>query len=127
MLATKLDVAKLVGALTTPDGGFSADPSGSAVTAGFAVSIHPECERVLVAPVSDSDLESYVADHAATLALPGRVFGGWHDPADGRIYLDVSVVVDTEEEAARLAFTASQLAYFDLGSGSSVRLVEPAA
>ncbi|MFC4004939.1 hypothetical protein ACFS2C_23485 [Prauserella oleivorans] len=120
---------QLAGALSVPDGGFSIIPStGANVTRGYAVSVHPECERVLPGIVQASDLARYADEHAATLALPGRVFGGWRDPESGAAFLDVSVVVPELGDALTLAHAHGQLAVFDFLALTSVPVTSvPAA
>jgi hypothetical protein len=103
-----------------PDGGFTVDPrTGADVTGGYAVSVHP-AEGTVLATVTPGDLITYVVSHADALALPGSVFGGWKDPADGRVYLDVSTLVTDRSEALTLARVNDQLAVFDFSTGQSV-------
>jgi hypothetical protein len=49
--------------------------------------------------------------------------GGWNNPKDGMVYLDVSTIVDTAEEAQRIGHEARQLSYFDMALGKSVDIV----
>jgi hypothetical protein len=108
-------------ALSVPDGGFTVDPrDGSDVRHGYAVSVHPEHERVITGPVSAGDLIDYIAHAAECLALPGRVLGGWRDPRSGHAFLDVSVVSDTLSDALMLARASNQLAVFDFASMRSM-------
>ncbi|WP_162788481.1 hypothetical protein [Amycolatopsis albispora] len=119
-------LSAMADALSVPDGGFTVDPvTGADVRTGYAVSVHPECERVLDHPVTAMDLASYVADRAATLERPRRVLGGWHDPDTGHVYLDVSIVVATEAAARRRGRLAGQKAVFDLAAGESRLIPRP--
>lgn len=114
-------ITAMADALSVPDGGFSVNPQdGSDVSSGYAVSVHPEHERVFDRPVTSDDLRAYIADTANALALPGRVLGGWHDPNTGRVYLDVSVVTADLSDAVRLAQDAGQIAVFDFSAMSSI-------
>jgi hypothetical protein len=113
--------ATLVESLAVPDGGFSFDVfKWQAVTNGYAVSIYPECECRLSWPITARDLADYVDMYEPELSTPRSVFGGWRDPDSGDVFLDVSTVVDTQEEARSLAERYGQLAYFDFAAGRSV-------
>lgn len=118
------DVARthsLLALLERPDGGWTIDPrTGDSVYGGYAVAIHPDCCAVL-AEITLGDVLEFLLRHADTLALPGRVFGGWRDPADGRVYLDVSILVEDRGEALALAREYDQLAVFDFATGESIR------
>src|SRR6266567_8810123 len=93
-MVTAVRIAKLAAmadALSVPDGGFSVDPrTGADVTHGYAVSVHPECGRVFLGDVTADDLFVYLVEMADTVSLPGRVWGGWRDPATDQAYLAVS-------------------------------------
>lgn len=115
------DWQALSDALGPPDGGFTVDYATCehAVT-GYAVSTHPECERVFGGVVRPDDLVRYVLDHAHALAQPGASLVGWRDPETGLAYLDVSAVVQTLPDALTLGEQHSQLAVFDLETFESV-------
>lgn len=121
-------LAAMADVLSVADGGFSVDPlTGTDVTGGYAVSVHPECERIYIGDVTPDDLRAYLTDVAATASLPGRVFGGWRDPDSGAAYLDVSVVVGSRSAALRLARTHGQLAVFDFAVLASIPVTAAAA
>ena len=114
-------LAEAVDALKVPDGGFTYDlVTGQPITTGYAVSIYPDAEEIL-ADATVGDLLAYTLRHADLLTKPGRVFGGWRDPDDGRVYLDVSVNVGQLDSALSLARKFDQLAVFDFAAGKSVR------
>ena len=114
-------ISAMADALSVPDGGFSVNPvDGSDVRMGYAVAVHPDLERIFDGPVTSNDLHDYVAHAKEALALPGRVLGGWRDPATGRVYLDVSVVVADLCEAMTLARQTAQLAIFDFSAMESI-------
>jgi hypothetical protein len=113
-------ISAMADALSVPDGGFSVNPTdGSDVRTGYAVAVHPEYERIYDA-VTSSDLHDYIAQAKDALSLPGRVLGGWCDPATHRVYLDVSVVTANVTEAMTLARETAQLAIFDFAAMASV-------
>ncbi|MEU0509303.1 hypothetical protein [Amycolatopsis sp. NPDC006125] len=114
-------ISALADALSVPDSGFSVKPDdGSDVRTGYAVAVHPEHERVFDGPVTSNDLNEYIAQAKDALSLPGRVLGGWRDPATGRVYLDVSVVTANLPEAMTLARQTAQLAIFDFSAMESI-------
>lgn len=104
----------------TPDGGFSLDAqTGHPVAGGYAVAAHPD-RGVILAEASMDDLLEFMVRNADVLALPGRILGGWNDPEDGRVYLDVSILVADRDEALQLAVDHDQLAIFDFAAGQSI-------
>lgn len=121
-------ITAMADALSVPDGGFSVNPSdGSDVRNGYAVAVHPEYERVFDGPVTSNDLRVYIAQVKTALSLPGRIIGGWRDPATGRVYLDVSVVTADLPEAMDLARRTGQLAIFDFSAMTSIPVAFAAA
>ncbi len=120
-MITTIAIQALADALSVPDGGFTIDVvTGHRPRTGYMVSIFLERELILSNPVEAMDLIEYVTDHGDLLDEAGSYFGGWQDPATGRVHLDISVRVSTPERAARLANAHQQLAYFDLVVGQSI-------
>jgi hypothetical protein len=117
----------LLASVGPADGGFTYSPtSGRQPTTGFALSIHPGHERVLPAKdVTAESLMAYVEDNWEMFQEPGTFFGAWHNPQDGKVYFDISTVVNTPEEAKALCETHQQLAYFDFSTMSSVPVTPP--
>ncbi|WP_144024019.1 hypothetical protein [Amycolatopsis keratiniphila] len=114
-------LAELAAACDVPDGGFTVDPiTGVTPRAGFAVSVHPQYEHVTDAPATAADLAAYLTRHAPILTVAGRAFGGWHNPDNGRVYLDVSIVVPTLAEALDHGRAARQLSVYDLAIGACI-------
>lgn len=112
----------LLSKIAKPDGGFSYQPITEEVPkTGYALSPYPE--RSFAVNVNDlkiTDLWDYVQKNGDLLAEQKHYFGAWHDPGTGKVFLDVSVVVQDENEAAELARAKDQIAYFDLVKGASV-------
>jgi GNAT superfamily N-acetyltransferase len=109
-------VAKAVEAAKEPDGGFTLNRDLTPDTGkeGFAVALAPYEERVPAAEFTPKDLRSYEARHRALLERdPSLRVGGWHNPKDGLVYLDVSRVLPTREEALAFAREHGQLSAFD--------------
>jgi hypothetical protein len=121
-------ISAMADALSVLDGGFSVDPSdGSDIRTGYAVAVHPEHERTYDGHVTSNDLLEYIAQAKDALSLPGRVLGGWCDPATSRVYLDVSVVTADLSEAMTLAQETAQLAIFDFSAMESIPVATPVA
>ncbi|MFC0433386.1 hypothetical protein [Kutzneria buriramensis] len=118
--------ASLADCLSGPCGGFTIAPTTCAtITTGYAVSVHPEHEKIITRRVTALDLHHYVSTVRDALALPGRVFGGWRDPDTGSIYLDVSMVTPSLAEALELALRYDQLAVYDFATGESIPVTAP--
>lgn len=110
----------LVDALQVPDGGFTVNAWTLApITGGYAVSVHPELGRIL-GSVREGDLLEYLLTNGEVAERAGNAFGGWKDPADGRIYLDVTTVVEDLETALRLAKDHDQLAVWSFDERKSI-------
>jgi len=112
----------LIHDISQPDAGFTYHAvTGEQPHEGFAVSVYKGREGVLdVKDLTVEKLWDYAAKNRDLLREPGNFFGGWHNPADGKLYLDVSKVVSSHAEARRLAGAHNQIAYFDLQNGVSI-------
>lgn len=118
-------VEGILDAIGRADGGFTYHAvTGDQPKVGFALSLHPDREAIM----DDSKatvvaLASYAAKNWDLLKETNNYMGGWHNPEDGKVYLDVSTVVDSAAEAERLCREANQIAYFDLVKGQSIKVV----
>ena len=63
--------------------------------------------------------------NAALLAQPGNHFGAWNDTENGQVCLDISVVVFNEDEAQELGRQHDQIAFFNLATFDTVKVVYP--
>jgi hypothetical protein len=117
-------VEGILDAIGRADGGFTYHAvTGDQPKVGFALSLHPDREAIM----DDSKatvvaLASYAAKNWDLLKDTNNYMGGWHNPEDGKVYLDVSTVVETAAEAERLCREANQIAYFDLVKGQSIKV-----
>jgi GNAT superfamily N-acetyltransferase len=114
-------VARAVDEAKKPDGGFTlhSDMTPDHPDKGFAVALAPYEQRVPANDFTPKDLQSFVARHRALLERdPSLRVGGWHNPEDGLVYLDLSRVVPTREEAMTLAREHGQLSVFDRGAAA---------
>jgi len=105
-----------------PDGGFTVNPrNGADVSKGFAVAIYPERSKEIAhSEVGADTIKQYADSNSDVLSMDGNMMGGWHDPASGTVWLDVSRVTSSKEKAIALAKQHNQIAIFDLGSGNSI-------
>ncbi|MCA1782237.1 MAG: hypothetical protein ABR616_13675 [Dermatophilaceae bacterium] len=107
----------------TKNEGFTYQPiSNNSPTSGFAVSPYPERELVVQASeLSRQTINDYLDKNAPFVAEdPDRHIGGWFNKKTNRVYLDVVVVKETQEEALAAAVEFNQLAYFNLSTGEEV-------
>lgn len=98
------------------NGGFTYDVLRDAlVDKGVAVSPYSQYEAIVPeAEFTAEVLEQYMVDHAEVLAQADHKFGMWFNEEDGNIYLDISIVKETRDEAIKLGLEHNQLAAFDL-------------
>jgi hypothetical protein len=105
-----------------PDGGFTYQPTTEEEPSeGYALSPYPE--KSFAKPAKDlqfKDVVNYYLKNRDVFKQPDHFIGAWHDPASGMVFLDVSVVKHSEEEATKLALEKDQIAYFDLKNFKSV-------
>jgi len=115
-------IRPLLDAINEPDGGFSIhDHIGDGPTTGYMVSMNKNTERDFAAKDLTADhIRQYQEDHADELSQAGYYFGAWHNPEDGRVYLDVSKNFKDKDEAMKAAKGADQIAIFDLSTFNSV-------
>jgi predicted GNAT family acetyltransferase len=104
------------------EGGFTYNVvDATSPTQGFSVSTFPGREQIVAAEdLTDAVVAAYVEKNRDALAQPGAHLGAWLNPADGKVYLDVSTVVSSEQEARELALAHQQLAVYNLGEGVTV-------
>jgi hypothetical protein len=115
------------------DGGFTYNPNTKTQpTEGLAVSTYPENEKIIewsedltTHQVKNlrRQLRAYVKKHKEDFNNNPRAhFGGWYDAENGRIYLDVTTIVNTDSEALKLSKQHNQEAYFNLETFETIRV-----
>jgi hypothetical protein len=62
----------------------------------------------------------YLRQHKRELDDGSLFVGGWRDPANGKVYLDLSQQVGSKEKAQRLAHANHQEAYYDVAKKRAV-------
>lgn len=101
-------------------GGFTYNPKTDKVAdKGFVSAIDQKYEaRVPASKFSVKDIRAYAKKHADILSQPGHHLGAWRETVNGEdlIFLDVSVVKSTIEEAADIGRQYNQLGIFDLNT-----------
>ena len=116
------DIKELFARISEPDGGFTYQPDNFTQPAkGFAVSPFPENSFAIdFKDFTAKDLINYISDHKKLFKNKDTYLGAWHDPETDKIFLDISVVKELEDEAKKLALKYDQIAYFDLAQGKSI-------
>lgn len=116
------DLEKIFGQVAKPDGGFTYSAvNRSSPSVGFALSPYPERSFAKdFSEVKPLDIIKYIAKNRDILTQSNHYLGAWHDPASGKVFLDVSVVNQDRKAAEKLAKEKDQIAYFDLEAGKSV-------
>ncbi len=122
--ATTATVARRAAWLTRTTGGATIRPAdGSIPTRGYAVAL-PGAEESCPLPADELTtaelIGSYVDRHAETLAPSGRHLGTWVD--DGTLYVDTVEIIPDRHAAELAGLAADQLAIFDLGTATEIRL-----
>ncbi len=103
-------------------GGFTYQPVlDNSPKTGMAVSPFQGAEKVIpLGKVTEDDLVAYVRQHADKFADPEVHFGVWTDAEAGKVYLDLSKIVATHEEAIALCKKHNQEGYYDLKAGKTI-------
>jgi hypothetical protein len=105
-----------------PDG-FTLNLNGKPVTRGFAVSPYKGREMIIDV-LDESSVEKFIDKNIDLLLQKGNHFGGWRNTADGKYYLDVSVVNNTLEEGMSVAAHNNQIAIYDIAGKQEVRTAD---
>lgn len=105
-------------------GGFTLSGSGDQPLRGFAVAPSKTTEEIFDRDKVMAKLDGYIRRHWNLLKRNRAHLGAWLNPDDGKVYLDVSIVVDDIDEARELAREADQIAFFDLASFTEIRTHE---
>lgn len=101
-------------------GGFTYSTKTGESLAGkklYSVSPFPERSRILPKDkVTQKTIYEFARDNDDILRRKGFAVGGWHNKADGKVYLDVVVAVPDKEAAVKIGRKNNQIAAFDLGA-----------
>lgn len=115
-------LAGMYARLQEPDGGFTYQPlTDDEPKEGFAVSIYPKRSVAIdVKNLKPKDMVKYAKKNADLFKKSDHYLGAWHDPASGKVFLDVSIVSRNRRAVRQLALAHDQIAYFDIGKGKSI-------
>jgi hypothetical protein len=103
------------------NGGFTYNPLyGATPQHGYAVSLHGHGKIIDPGTFTDDKLLKYLQENGEQMKDPARYIGGWID--DGRLYLDVSIVLQDEKEARKTGRVNGQTSIFDMGTNETVYL-----
>jgi hypothetical protein len=113
---------EMLSKISKPDGGFTYSPvTKRSPSTGFALSPYPERSFAVSAKeLKPGHLVDFVIKNHDLLSRPDHYVGGWHDPASGKVFLDISIMARDEKTARKLCLEKDQIAYFDLSKGVSV-------
>ena len=111
-------------------GGFTVRMEGTTPTdyveSGYALSLYPDREFTFSADAKGDTvlglLIQYASDNRDLLSVPNNYMGAWLDTESGKVFLDVSTVVEDKAKALELAGEFGQLAVYHLDSGEEIRL-----
>lgn len=118
-------VEEVAYSLLNKTGGYTISFSGEVPETGFMVSIY--LDRGVSIPLEDASvdfIEDYIEKNKDIAYKKDHYMGGWVH--EGRFFIDVSVNVDTSEEARRLSIEHKQIAYWDVVKKEEV-IVDPNA
>jgi hypothetical protein len=113
------DVTTIAYQKTLANGGVTINLAGQEPDQGFAFPYSKETEiTVPVQEFSPGMIEAYIEAHRAELQLPDNYLGLWVDGPT--VYIDISTVLEDEDEAFNRALAAQQIAMWDLGNNREV-------
>lgn len=120
--ASTIDAQSVAHTVSEPDSGATVDMINKVpITSGFAYSPYPErSQGVHVSKLAKEDIDNYVEKNMDILSQEGNFLGVWHDPDDGTVYLDISVVSDDAHQARQGCVDNDQIAFFDMQMMESV-------
>lgn len=103
-------------------GGFTYQPVDDTMPArGYAVATFRKAEKVFdVDKLTPGDVYNFLVEHATHFDNPKVHAGGW--VSDGKVYLDLSTIADSEQEGLSLGVKHDQLGIFDLEHGVTIEV-----
>ncbi|MEV0445705.1 hypothetical protein AB0I84_17685 [Streptomyces spectabilis] len=101
-------------------GGLTFSPNLPTPTGGYMVSIAGSERTIPVESFGPNSLAAYVADYWPRAVGENLYYGAWVD--GDLVYLDLSVNVESREEAEAMGRLESQLAIYDVLNGDVISL-----
>lgn len=106
------------------NGGATYSPkTGTAPRFGFGYSVYPDRSKVVDIQEFASDRKTFMRNmmeyqwkNADALEKSGNWVGLWHDGETGKLYIDISKVCATAENARKQCLAHDQIAYYDFQS-----------
>jgi hypothetical protein len=116
--------AEVLSTVRQSDGGGTWNPMTQKMpTCGFCYSPYPEHSKCLKAEeITLKELNDYAKEHHDLLGKDHHFVGLWNNPADGNVYLDISVNTMDAGTAKDGCENHDQIAYFDLQTFTSVEV-----
>jgi hypothetical protein len=106
------------------NGGFTYNPLyGATPQQGYAVSLQGHEKVFYFGTMTDDEFLKYLQENGERMKDPAHYIGGWVD--DGRLYLDVSIVLLDEKEAREIGRINDQTCIFDMWTNETVYLKGP--
>lgn len=105
------------------EGGSTASVTGEAVPeTGYMVGgLAEEC---VVGWLTEAVVEYYISHNSACLDEPGVYLGGWRNPDNDKVYLDISEHFTSLDAALAVAELRHEIAVFDLSTKSDINVAE---
>ncbi len=111
-------------ARTRDSGGFTYNPLyGATPRRGFAVSLQGHGKALDIDTITGDDLWKYLQENGEEMRDPAQYCGGW--VSDGKLYLDVSIVLQDEKDARKTGWVNGQIVIYDLGANETIYLKGP--
>jgi len=116
--------AEMLRQLAKKQGGYTYHPTDDSIpTDGLVLSIYPDNEQTLkMSELTPHVIREYIRKNRPLLNDPGNYAGAWYDSEHNLVFLDISKIVKTHEEALALSIKYKQEAYWDLGKMEEVRV-----
>ena len=99
--------------------GFTININGKPASKGFVVSPFKGRETILE-KIDATSIRDFISKNIDLLQQEGNHFGGWKNTADGKFYLDISIVKDKLDDAFHIGAQNNQIAIYDLIKGEDV-------
>ncbi|MCF7875407.1 MAG: hypothetical protein K9L99_06060 [Candidatus Omnitrophica bacterium] len=113
------NISKITEVIKNNPEGFTVSLNGEVLSSGFAVSPYKNRE-VVIEKLDRDSVKSFIKENKDLLFIEENYLGGWYNKADGKFYLDVSVVKDTLDGSLEIAANNEQIAFYDINQGKDV-------
>lgn len=110
------------------DGGATIDQNGNFAQGKYYASIYPQYSFIVdnANDVTAQTIQNYIKQvnklSGGLLDTPNNYIGLWNDPDTHKVYFDISKSFDNKKAVKNACLKHSQIAYFDVASGKSVKV-----